>query len=100
MAVIEDRKRNPAEKSYTQKLLTAGVAKIASKITEEAAEVNEAAAEEGEEGRQHLIYEAGDLLYHLFVMLAARDIELTEVEEELARRFGMSGIEEKESRDK
>jgi phosphoribosyl-ATP pyrophosphohydrolase len=38
------------------------------------------------------------LIYHLMVLLAARDIELAEVEAELARRFGMSGLEEKASR--
>lgn len=98
MAVIEDRKANPPPKSYTNSLLAGGVAKIGAKINEEAAEVVEAAGEQGEPGRQHLIYEAGDLLYHLFVMLAHRDIKLSEVEAELARRFGISGLDEKESR--
>ncbi|MCR9116017.1 MAG: phosphoribosyl-ATP diphosphatase [bacterium] len=98
MAVIEGRKRNPAERSYTQKLLAGGVAKIAEKITEEAAEVNEAAAEAGEEGRDHLVCEAADLLFHLMVMLSARDTTLQAVETELGRRFGVSGIDEKESR--
>jgi phosphoribosyl-ATP pyrophosphohydrolase len=98
MAVIEDRKRNPPERSYTTNLLAGGVEKIGAKITEEAAEVVEAAAEPGEQGRAHLVYEAGDLLYHLLVMLAHRDVGLEQVEAELARRFGVSGIEEKESR--
>jgi phosphoribosyl-ATP pyrophosphohydrolase len=98
MAVIEDRKANPPAKSYTSRLLAGGVPKIGEKITEEAAEVVEAAGEPGEEGRQHLIREAGDLLYHLFVMLAYRDVRLDEVENELARREGISGITEKESR--
>jgi len=98
MAVIEDRRDNPPEKSYTNKLLAGGVPKIGEKIMEEAAEVVEAAAEPGEEGRSHLIYEAADLLYHLFVMLGHHEIKLPEVEAELARRFGISGIDEKESR--
>jgi len=98
MAVIEDRKANPSGKSYTVSLLQKGVEKIGRKIMEEAGEVVEAADEPGEEGRQHLIYEAGDLIYHLLVMLAARDAKFSEVEVELARRFGVSGIEEKESR--
>jgi len=98
MAVIEDRKRNPPERSYTTNLLAGGVEKIGAKITEEAAEVVEAAAEPGEQGQAHLVYEAGDLLYHLLVMLAHRDVGLEQVEAELARRFGVSGIEEKESR--
>lgn len=98
MAVIEDRKANPPPKSYTNSLLAGGVEKIGRKIVEEAAEVVAAAAETGEPGRQHLVYEAGDLVYHLLVMLACREIPLHEVENELARRFGVSGIDEKAAR--
>jgi phosphoribosyl-ATP pyrophosphohydrolase len=86
------------ESSYTAMLLAGGVAKIGAKVTEEAAEVVAAAAEPGDEGRRHAASEAGDLLYHLLVLLAARDIPLSEVEAELARRFHMSGLEEKASR--
>jgi phosphoribosyl-ATP pyrophosphohydrolase len=100
MTVIEDRKAQPSEKSYTSKLLAAGVARIGEKIVEEAAEVVEAAGEAGEEGRQHLVREAGDLLYHLLVILACRDVRLPDVEAELARRFGISGLEEKANRSK
>ena len=98
MAIIEDRKANPPPKSYTTTLFAGGVAKIGEKITEEAAEVVEAAGEPGDEGRKHLIHEAADLVYHLFVMLGYRDIKLTEVEAELARRFGISGLDEKAAR--
>ena len=98
MAIIEDRKANPPERSYTTKLFQGGVPKIGKKIMEEAAEVVEAAGEEGDEGRNHLVYEAGDLIYHLFVMLVHREIPLTEVESELARRFGVSGLDEKAAR--
>jgi phosphoribosyl-ATP pyrophosphohydrolase len=99
MAIIEDRKANPPPKSYTTSLFAGGVAKIGEKITEEAAEVVEAAAEPGDDGRTHLIHEAADLVYHLFVMLGFREIKLSEVEDELARRFGISGIDEKAARD-
>ena len=98
MAVIEDRRANPPEKSYTTRLFTAGATKIGEKIIEEAAEVVEAAQEPGDDGRQHLIREAGDLVYHLFVMLGHCDIQLAEVEAELAKRFGISGLDEKASR--
>jgi phosphoribosyl-ATP pyrophosphohydrolase len=98
MAVIEDRKANPPATSYTTRLFAGGVPKIGAKITEEAAEVVEAAGEPEEAGRQHLIREAGDLLYHLLVMLAHRGVRLDEVEAELARREGVSGITEKEGR--
>ncbi len=96
--VILDRQESPGEKSYTAKLLAGGVEKIGGKIIEEAAEYVEAAGEPGDEGRKHTIYEAGDLLYHFMVLLASRGIRLSEVENELARRFGVSGIDEKASR--
>ncbi|MED5285132.1 MAG: phosphoribosyl-ATP diphosphatase [Planctomycetota bacterium] len=98
MEVIEDRRDHPPEKSYTTRLFSGGVPVIAGKITEEAAEVIEAAEEEGTEGRDHLIYEAADLVYHLMVMLGYKRIHWNEVELELGRRFGISGIDEKASR--
>ena len=98
MHVIVDRKVNPPEKSYTTKLFQGGVGAIGAKVTEEAAEVVEAAAEPGDEGRDHLVREVADLFYHAMVMLAARDATLADVEAELGRRFGVSGIDEKESR--
>ena len=97
-ATILSRQANPDEKSYTAKLLAGGVPKIAKKILEEAGELVEAAGEPAEEGRQHTICEAGDLLYHTLVLLASRGVRLAEVETELARRFGVSGLEEKASR--
>lgn len=100
MAVIEDRKANPPERSYTTKLFAGGVDLIGEKIREEAGEVVDAAREEGKEGRDHLIHEAADLIYHLFVMLGHCDVKLGEVESELASRFGISGLDEKESRGK
>ncbi len=101
MAVIAERKNNPpAERSYVVSLLQGGVPKIGAKITEEAAEVVEAADEPGDQGRTHLVKEVADLLFHSMVMLGYRDIPFTEVESELGRRFGISGIAEKESRGK
>jgi phosphoribosyl-ATP pyrophosphohydrolase len=100
MAVIEDRKRNMPPKSYTTALFQGGPAKIGDKITEEAREVVEAAREPGPSGRAHLLYEAADLTYHLFVMLGYYDITVQELEGELARRFGTSGLAEKASRPK
>jgi phosphoribosyl-ATP pyrophosphohydrolase len=97
--IAERKAAASADKSYTAKLLAGDVAAIGAKVTEEAAEVVEAAGESGEEGRQHTIREAGDVLYHLLVLLAAREVKLSEVESELARRFGMSGLEEKLSRE-
>jgi phosphoribosyl-ATP pyrophosphohydrolase len=86
------------DQSYTARLLAGGVGKIGGKITEEAHETVEAAAEPGEDGRLHTVCEAADLIYHLMVLLRSREIQFSEVEAELARRFGMSGLEEKASR--
>src|SRR5450432_1153068 len=98
MAVIEDRKANPSENSYTNRLLAGGVEKIGAKIVEEAAEVVAAAGEPGPDGRSHTIHEAADVVYHLWVLLGYRGITLRDVETELARRFGISGLDEKASR--
>jgi phosphoribosyl-ATP pyrophosphohydrolase len=100
MATIEDRHANPPPNSYTAKLFEGGVKKIRNKLVEEAAELFEAAAEPGDAGRSHVIYEAADLVYHLFVLLAYHGIPLTELEQELSRRFGTSGLDEKASREK
>lgn len=98
MTVIEDRKANPSEKSYTTRLFAGGVDKIGAKILEESAEAVMAAHEPGDDGRAHTIREAADVIYHLFVLLGYREIPLAEVEAELARRFGISGLDEKASR--
>jgi phosphoribosyl-ATP pyrophosphohydrolase len=97
---IHARAKKPNAKSYTSQLLQGGVPKIGAKIIEEAAELVEAAGEPGEAGQQHFIREAGDLFYHLLVMLCHKNCDLFDVEAELARRFGVSGLEEKASRKK
>ena len=81
--IIEDRKNHPVSGSYTNQLLDAGYGKIAQKVGEEAVEVILAA---GTQGRQRVIEETSDLLYHLFVLLVQQDISLTEIEEELEIR--------------
>ena len=99
MSVIEDRKSNPPERSYTTSLFAAGVDRIGAKILEEAQEVVDAAREaDPEAGRAHLTHEVADLMYHLFVMMGFKDITLDDVSAELAKRFGTSGLDEKASR--
>lgn len=98
MTVLEDRKLNPPPNSYTARLYGGGDAKIGSKIAEEAHELVEAAGETGEQGRRHIVYEASDLIYHVLVLLAHHDIRLEDLETEIARRFGQSGLDEKASR--
>ena len=93
--VIQERKDGSAEKSYTVSLFRRGLDTILKKTGEEAFELVIA----GKGGkREEIVYEAGDLLYHLLVLLAYYDIEPDEVYQELSRRFGISGIAEKESR--
>jgi len=83
-SVIQDRKINPKEGSYTCRLFAAGENEILKKMGEEVVETIVAAKGEGDE---RLVYEVADLLYHTLVLLAYHDIELADVEDELARRF-------------
>ena len=97
--VIAERKSRPAgSRSYVRTLLDGGIPAIGAKIAEEAAEVMEAAAEPGEAGHAHLVREVADLLFHTLVLMGHRGVRFAEVEAELARRFGISGIDEKASR--
>ena len=98
MQTLRQRAGEMPAGSYTTKLLAGGPAKIGGKIREEADELIEAADEEGDEGRKHFVYEAGDLIYHTLVLLAWRGVDLSEVATELARREGTSGLDEKASR--
>ncbi len=93
---ILERKNSSAEKSWTKKLLD-NKELLLSKIREEADELAVAINEESDE---QVIYEAADLLYHSLVGLGYRDVNPDRVKQELKRRFGMSGIEEKANRSK
>ena len=97
---IAARAASPNEKSYTSQLLAGGLDKIGAKIVEEAGEVVEAAGEPGKAGREHFIREVGDLVYHLMVLMQQKNCTLVDLEAELARRFGVSGLDEKASRKK
>ena len=94
-AVIAARKDADPDSSWTAKLLAKGPEKCAEKFGEEAIE---AIIEAVKGDREKLTSEAADVLYHLLVMLAARDVALADVLTELERRQGMSGIDEKASR--
>ncbi len=81
--IIEQRKADMPEKSYTTYLFTKGVNKIAQKVGEEAVEtVIEAIAKNDE----RLIYEASDLIYHLLVLLSSRNLGIKDLENELSNR--------------
>ena len=92
---IEERRGADAAESWTAKLLAAGPEKCAEKFGEEAVE---AIIEAIKGDTTRLTAEAADVLYHLLVMLAARDVTLADVLSELERRAATSGIAEKASR--
>jgi len=92
---IETRRGVNPRDSWTAALLAKGPEKCAEKFGEEAVE---AIVEAVKGDREKLIAEAGDVLYHLLVMLAARDVGFGEVLAELERREGTSGIAEKAAR--
>ncbi|WP_299894837.1 phosphoribosyl-ATP diphosphatase [uncultured Ruegeria sp.] len=96
-ATIETRKGADPDSSWTAKLLAKGPEKCAEKFGEEAIE---AIIEATRGDKAKLTAEAADVLYHLLVMLAARDVALEDVLAELARRQGVSGIAEKAARPK
>jgi phosphoribosyl-ATP pyrophosphohydrolase len=82
-AIINDRKHNPSEASYTAQLFAKGVNKIAQKVGEEATEVIVAALGQG---RDEQIAELSDLFYHTLVLMAQLNITLNDVRAELERR--------------
>ena len=94
-ATIAARKGADPETSWTAKLFAKGPEKCAEKFGEEAIE---AIIEAVKGDREKLTSEAADVLYHLLVMLAARDVTLEDVLKELERREGTSGIVEKAGR--
>ncbi|WP_170548041.1 phosphoribosyl-ATP diphosphatase [Ruegeria atlantica] len=96
-ATIEARKNADPDSSWTAKLLAKGPEKCAEKFGEEAVE---AIIEAVKDNKAALTAEAADVLYHLLVMLAARDVALDDVLAELERRQGISGIAEKAARPK
>ncbi|MFY9075757.1 bifunctional phosphoribosyl-AMP cyclohydrolase/phosphoribosyl-ATP pyrophosphatase [Malaciobacter mytili] len=92
---ILERKNDDPSKSYTAKLLKGKQNSMLKKIVEEAGELTFAVKDNNEE---EIVYESADLLYHCLVALASKNISPDRVKQELARRFGISGIEEKNSR--
>ncbi len=86
--LISERKENPREGSYTCSLFSKGKNEILKKLGEEAVEVIVAAYGEG---KDRVIYESADLLYHLIVLLVEENLELREVFKELENRFGRPG---------
>lgn len=93
--VIAERRSASPETSYVAKLNAKGLEKIAQKLGEEATEAVIAALSGS---REELVGESADLLFHLLVLLGAKEIALADVLAELDRREGVSGLDEKASR--
>ncbi len=93
--LLEQRKGADAQTSYVANLYAKGMDSILKKVGEEATETI-IAAKNGDQ--QHIIYETADLWFHTLVMLAQAGLKPQDVLDELARREGLSGIAEKESR--
>ena len=103
--VIETRRENLPSDSYTTSLFQGGIEKIVAKFSEESQELIEASTaftseSEAKANTAHIIHEAADLMYHFLVLLASRHVTLHDVEQELAKRFGTSGLTEKNAREK
>jgi phosphoribosyl-ATP pyrophosphohydrolase len=93
--VIQERKTNPSEQSYTASIMSKGIDKVLKKLGEEATELVIA----GKGGvRDEIVYETADLLFHALILLGYYDIAPEEIYAELRRRFGTSGITEKAAR--
>ena len=93
--IIAARRNAAPESSYVAQLNAKGIAKIAQKLGEEATEAVIAALSGS---RQELVGESADVLFHLLVLLGAKEIPLADVLAELDRRKGVSGLDEKASR--
>jgi phosphoribosyl-ATP pyrophosphohydrolase len=96
--IVQERKQlGDGEESYVKSLFDKGLDKILSKIGEEATET--AIAGKGGD-RDEVVYEVADLFFHVIVLLGYYDLPPEKIYEELRRRFGLSGIEEKANREK
>ncbi|MEI9920065.1 MAG: bifunctional phosphoribosyl-AMP cyclohydrolase/phosphoribosyl-ATP diphosphatase HisIE [Bacteroidota bacterium] len=86
--IIADRKKNPKQESYTNKLLNSGINKVAQKVGEEAVEL---VIEAKDNNRELFLGEAADLMYHYLVLLAAKDLTLEDVAKVLRQRHSSRG---------
>ena len=95
--VIEERKGKDPDSSYVARLFKEGTGLINEKVVEEAAELTEAASSRV---KPDIVHETADLWFHSLVLLKNQGVDLSEIFDELQKRFGTSGIEEKRSRGK
>ena len=93
--VLEERESTKADEAYVSSLYAKGLDEILKKIGEESAEVI-MAAKDGEQDK--IIYEVADLWFHTLVLLRHKDIKIDKIQNELSKRFGLSGLTEKANR--
>ncbi|NVK02297.1 MAG: phosphoribosyl-ATP diphosphatase [Oceanospirillaceae bacterium] len=97
--MLEERKGAAADSSYVASLYSKGLNKILEKVGEEATEAIIAAKDAQRSGNtDDLVYETADLWFHSMVALAHLGVSPNQVVDELGRRFGLSGLEEKANR--
>ena len=97
--ILEQRKQAEPDSSYVASLYHKGLDAILKKIGEEATETVMAAKDvAGEDDKSKLVYEVADLWFHTLVLLSDQGLSHTDILNELGRRFGVSGHEEKASR--
>ncbi len=94
--ILQKRKTEDPKDSYVSNLYSEGNQHICDKITEEAGELVDAT----EDSKAQVVHETADLLFHVLVLLASLDIKYATILDELTKRFGISGIEEKNNRKK
>ena len=94
--ILENRKTENSGDSYVSSLYSKGNQHICDKIIEEAGELVDAS----EGSKDQVVHEAADLLFHVLVLLASLDIKYATILDELTKRFGISGIDEKNNRKK
>ena len=92
---IEKRKNTPTSESYTSSLLNGKENSMLKKIAEEACEFTLAVKDDNQD---EIVYEGADLLYHCLVALSSKNISPDRIKQELSKRFGLSGIQEKNNR--
>jgi phosphoribosyl-ATP pyrophosphohydrolase len=97
LGTVEERKKTMPEKSYVASLLRKGTDAICCKLAEETGETIKAAREQNKE---QLTKELCDVFFHAMVLMADKNVTLAEIENELGKRHGISGIDEKASRKK
>lgn len=100
--ILEARKEESPDSSYVASLYHKGLEKILKKVSEESSETIMAAKDlehqNTQENKDHLVYEIADLWFHTMVLLASKNLSSTDITDELQRRFGLSGHDEKAQR--